>query len=206
MVNQKSRLVNSYTVHVGSGFLGLVTDWAVEPLTSYNDMSMTWTRANVDVLAGLLMWIDDVIIWRQMTSVGFFWRVVGAWDNHCRVQENPEISRRVEARVSAVESQISSIGISAIDMANGWAAHEEIVAAHRRKSQGLCLHVEACMIAYGCWNSRFFSREADKHVCIVGFVKRRLDLHRFDRERHRLLGLKDLDTPMSMAAAWCCEV
>ena len=62
MVNQKSRLVNSYTIHVGSGFLGLVTDRAVEPLTSYNDMSMTWTRLDVDVLAGLLMWIDGVII------------------------------------------------------------------------------------------------------------------------------------------------
>ena len=75
------------------------------------------------------------------------------------------------------------------------------MAAHRRKSQGLCLHVEACVIAYGCWISGFFSRKANEHVCIVGFVRRRLDLNRFDRERHRLLGLEDLDTPMSMATA-----
>ena len=32
---------------------------------------------------------------------------------------------------------------------------------------------------------------------MVSFNKRSLDLHRFDKERHRLLGLKDLDTAMS---------
>ena len=48
-------------VRVGSGFLGRVTGRAVEPLTSSYDMSLTWTRADVDVLAWLLMWSDDVI-------------------------------------------------------------------------------------------------------------------------------------------------
>ena len=36
-----------------------------------------------------------------------------------------------------------------------------------------------------------------EQVCLVGFIKRRLVVHRFDRERHRLLGLKDLDTVVS---------
>ena len=47
-------------VRVGSGFSGQVTGRAVEPLTSSYDMSLTWTRANVEMLAWLLMWSDDV--------------------------------------------------------------------------------------------------------------------------------------------------
>ena len=47
-------------VWVGFGFSGRVVGQAVEPLTSSYDVSLTWTRANVDVLAWLLMWSDDV--------------------------------------------------------------------------------------------------------------------------------------------------
>ena len=49
-------------VRVCSGFPGRVTGQAVELLTSSYDMSLTWTRADVDVLAWLLTWSDDVII------------------------------------------------------------------------------------------------------------------------------------------------
>ena len=48
-------------VWVGSGFPGRVTDWVAEPLTSSYDVSLTWTRADMDVLAWLLTWSDDVI-------------------------------------------------------------------------------------------------------------------------------------------------
>ena len=48
-------------VQVGSEFPGRVTGQAVEPLTSSYDVSLMWTRANVDVLAWLLTWSDDVI-------------------------------------------------------------------------------------------------------------------------------------------------
>ena len=48
-------------VRVGSWFPSRVTSRAVDPLTSSYDVSLTWTRANVDVLAWLLTWIDDVI-------------------------------------------------------------------------------------------------------------------------------------------------
>ena len=40
---------------------GRVAGQAIEPLTSSYDMSLTWARADVDVLAWLLMWSDDVI-------------------------------------------------------------------------------------------------------------------------------------------------
>ena len=43
----------------------------------------------------------------------------------------------------------------------------------------------------------FWSRYAVEQVCLVSFIRRRLDVHRFDRERHGLLGLEDLDTAMS---------
>ena len=49
-------------VHVGSGFSGQVTGRAVDPLMTSYDVSLTWTRANVDVLLWLLTWSDDVII------------------------------------------------------------------------------------------------------------------------------------------------
>ena len=40
----------------------------------------------------------------------------------------------------------------------------------------------------------FCSRYTVEHFCLVGFIRRRLDVHRSDRERHKLLGLKHLDT------------
>ena len=49
-------------VQVCSGFPGRVTGQAVEPLTSSYDVSLMWTRVDVDVLAWLLTWSDDVII------------------------------------------------------------------------------------------------------------------------------------------------
>ena len=37
----------------------------------------------------------------------------------------------------------------------------------------------------------------------MGFIKRKLDVHRSDRERHGLLGLEDLDTAVSNGS---CEM
>ena len=36
-----------------------------------------------------------------------------------------------------------------------------------------------------------------KHIYGVGFIRRSLDLHKFERKRHGLLGLEDLDTTVS---------
>ena len=44
---------------------------------------------------------------------------------------------------------------------------------------------------------RFWSRYAVDQVCLVGFIRRKLVVHRFNRERHGLLGLEDLDTAVS---------
>ena len=48
-------------VRVGSEFPGQVTSRAVESLMSSYEVSLTWTRADVEVLAWLLTWSDDVI-------------------------------------------------------------------------------------------------------------------------------------------------
>ena len=48
-------------VQVGFGFSGSVSDRAAETLTHPDEVSLTWTRADVDVLAWLLTWSDDVI-------------------------------------------------------------------------------------------------------------------------------------------------
>ena len=42
-----------------------------------------------------------------------------------------------------------------------------------------------------------------EQVCLVGFIKRRLVMHQFDKERHGLLGLEDLDTAVSHGS---CEM
>ena len=57
--------------------------------------------------------------------------------------------------------------------------------------------MEARDRALGDQISVLSSREAKEHVCGVGFDRRRLDVHRSNRERHRLLGLKDLDIAVS---------
>ena len=43
----------------------------------------------------------------------------------------------------------------------------------------------------------FWSRYAVDQVCLVSFIRRKLVVHRFNRERHGLLGLEDLDTAVS---------
>ena len=70
---------------------------------------------------------------------------IGAW----RRSQKPRWS--VEARVTAVESHISSVGKSVVDMAdrtahvaNGWATHEEIVAVRGKDPETQAAHVGAC--------------------------------------------------------------
>ena len=58
IVKSQSQLVQGQSqrilVRVDFGFSGWVTGRAVDPLTSSYDVSLMWTRANVDVLAWLL--------------------------------------------------------------------------------------------------------------------------------------------------------
>ena len=60
-VNWSRVKVNGYWSGSVFGFSSRVTGRAIDPLTSSYDVSLTWTRADVDVLAWLLMWTDDVI-------------------------------------------------------------------------------------------------------------------------------------------------
>ena len=40
----------------------------------------------------------------------------------------------------------------------------------------------------GVWDLGFFLRYAMGHVCVVGFVRRRLDVHKSEKFSHGLLG------------------
>ena len=57
-------------VQVGSRFLGRVTGWAAELLTSSYDVSLTCTRACVSDDVSWLTWSDDVIRWHQQQCFG----------------------------------------------------------------------------------------------------------------------------------------
>lgn len=57
--------------------------------------------------------------------------------------------------------------------------------------------MEVHAAADGGWTFEFFSRESEQHICVAGFVRRRLDLHKFEKWRHELLGLWILDTGAS---------
>ena len=73
----------------------------MDPLTSSYDVSLTWTRADVDVFAWLLTWSDDVIRHQQQISArGRSVRV------HRRVEEKAETQWRVEARATSYDRQI----------------------------------------------------------------------------------------------------
>ena len=54
-----------------------------------------------------------------------------------------------------------------------------------------------------CQVPGFWSRYVVEQVCPVGFIRRRFVVHIFDRERHRLLGLEDLDIAVSHGS---CEM
>ena len=60
-VNWSRVKVNGYWFGSVLSFRVGVTGQTVDPLTSSYDVSMTWTRADVDMLAWLLTWTDDVI-------------------------------------------------------------------------------------------------------------------------------------------------
>ena len=101
-VNAKSQS-QQILVQVGFEFSGRVTSRAVKPLMSSYDVLLTWTRADVDVLAWLLTWSDDVIRLHQMTSAADF----GAWQERaCSLARGGEIRnpggawRRVQQRLT----------------------------------------------------------------------------------------------------------
>ena len=49
----------------------------------------------------------------------------------------------------------------------------------------------------------FWSRYAVERVCLVSFIRQRLDVHRPDRERHGLLGCWILTQHRAMVATRC---
>ena len=104
-------------VRVGSGFPGRVTGRTVDPMSSSYGVSMTWTRADVDMLAWLLTWTDDVIGWLQMTSAAEFSACQARAQSTGEWRSSQKSKWRVETRAASVESHISSVGRSMVEEA-----------------------------------------------------------------------------------------
>ena len=69
--------------------------------------------------------------------------------------------------------------------------------ARGRRSKSHFSRVVVCAAANGGRVLGLSLQEVVEHVYGVGFIRGSLDLHRSDMERHRLLGLEDLDTTVS---------
>ena len=193
-VNWSRVKVDGYMVRVGSAFPSQVTKRAAEPLTSSYYVSLTWPRACVACWCGM------------MTSTSVFQCMTTCTD---RGDETDTRAVRVGACdvVWLPDSQPKWIMGQQGHLGNacGWDPSWEsrIFNSVCESSKSRYPHVLAHAAAIGGWVSGFWSQYAVKHVCLVGFIKRRLDVHRSDRERHRLLGCWILTQHRAMVAARC---
>ena len=63
--------------------------------------------------------------------------------------------------------------------------------------------MEARATFSGDQTSRFFSQEAMGHLCVVGFIRQRLDVHKSEKLSHGLLGCWILTQHRAMVVARC---
>ena len=102
----------------------------------------------------------------------------GAW------RSNQKSRWRVEAHATSVEGHICSVGKSVVDeavMAVRVYGHDLEVRESEAARGIFPKTTEARGTASGDRISWFFLRETEEHACVVGFFRRRLDLHRFVR-------------------------
>ena len=102
----------------------------------------------------------------------------GACSVHRRVEEQPEVQ---VARATSVESHISSLGKLVVDEAvMATRVHENDLEVREPEAArgSFPKTTEARGTASGDRISGFSLRETEEHACVVGFFRRRLDLHR----------------------------
>ena len=88
---------------------------------------------------------------------------------------------RVEARATSVESHISSVGRLVVDeavMAARMHEHDLEVKNMRRRMGDFLETTEARGTASSDQISGFSLQETEEHAYVIGFFRRRLDLHR----------------------------
>ena len=124
-------------VRVGSGFsgrsrIGLQRRWLILMMWRWRGLGSTWTCLR-GCWHGVITSSGDVR-WHQQQCFGMWQGCVMFTSTWRRSQKS---RWRMKARATSVESHISSVGRSVVDMgdrtarvANGWATHEEIVAVH----------------------------------------------------------------------------
>ena len=87
----------------------------------------------------------------------------------------------MKARATSVESHISSVGKSVVDeavMATRVHEHDLEVKNLRRRVGDFPETTEARGTALDDRISGFSLQETEEHACVVGFFRRRLDLHK----------------------------
>ena len=119
------------------------------------------------------MTLDDISkridVWEKQAMF------TGAW------RSSQKSRWRVEARATSVESHISSIGRSVVDeavMAARMHEHDLEVKNMRRRMGDFLETTEARGTASGDQIFGFSLQETEEHAYVIGFFRRRLDLHR----------------------------
>ena len=100
--------------------------------------------------------------------------LIGTW------RSSQKSKWRVEARATSVESHISSVGRLVVDeavMAARMHEHDLEVKNMRRRMGDFLETTEARGTASSDRISWFSLRETEEHACVVGFFRRRLELH-----------------------------
>ena len=175
--------------------LGRVTDRAVEPLTSSYDVSLTWLgrawHANVEWWCHLM---TSAFVLRHVTACSGVWWQVRYPGGACDLVWLPD------SQAKWIGGRQGCLG-GACGLDPSW--ESRIFDSACESSSRRCLRVVARAVAVGGQVPRFWSGYAVEHVCLVGFIRRRLDVHRSDRERHELLGCWILTQHRAMVVARC---
>ena len=113
---------------------------------------------------------------------------IGVWEERAMfisAWRSSQKSRwRVEARATSVESHISSVGRLVVDeavMAARMHEHDLEVKNMRRRMGDFLETTEARGTASSDQIFGFSLQETEEHAYVIGFFRRRLDLHRFVR-------------------------
>ena len=138
-----------------------------------------------------------------------FRRLAGACDVHRRVEEKTDTQAVCvgacdvvwlpNSQVKWIEGQQGYLG-GACDWYLSW--ESRICSGVCKSSRSHCLRVMARAAAVRGRVPGFWLRYAVEQVCLVGFIRRRLDVHKLDRERHGL-GLRIWTQQWAMTATRC---
>ena len=149
--------------------------------------------------AWLLMWHADVEWWRHLMTSNDINKSLSVRGRHVKACTNTwwrdrylgSVCWRVWRRMITRFSGQVDWGTTRLSWQRMWLRSElrvKNLRQHVWEFQELLSRVLAHAASIRGRVLGFWSRYAVEHVCLVGFIRQRLNVHRSDRERHRLLG------------------